>query len=252
LIVVDDGSTDGSIEKLKILKERYEFVLIIQNNKGLSKTLTDTIKNYTNGKYISICASDDYWHPEKIESQVVYMQKNQQYPMCFSKCYYVDESSELCSNRSLYSSESVYRSGNIFDDLLLLKYHLPVSYMYTREILEEINFFPDNIYCEDYYMNLKISENYQIGYIDRYLLYYRFQQNSPEKALKIIESQRQILENYNSHNLYKKSINQWRIRAVYNLSNYPQYKKYCFEILKKVRPSVDSRYWKGLVKLLVK
>ena len=75
-IVVDDGSKDGSQELLKEKQNYYGYELYLQENKGLSATLTDMIKNYGKGKYVACCASDDAWLPDKIKIQVEYMEEH--------------------------------------------------------------------------------------------------------------------------------------------------------------------------------
>ena len=157
LIVVDDGSTDKSVEILSRLKSKYVFTLICQKNMGLSATLTHVIKNIAKGEYISICASDDLWVDRKIQTQVEFMVKDFELQMCYSKCYYIDRNSIVIKNKKFYKEEILYRGGYLFKDIFLLKYHPPVSYMFTRKILEELNFFPSDIYCEDFYMNLKTT-----------------------------------------------------------------------------------------------
>ena len=61
LTVIDDGSKDQSFEVLKSLQKKYEFNLIHQENRGISATLNRGIKEFSRGKYISFCASDDFW-----------------------------------------------------------------------------------------------------------------------------------------------------------------------------------------------
>ena len=66
LIVIDDGSTDNSVQILTELASKYDFQLITRANKGLSETLNQGI-TLARGKYIAFCASDDWYHGTKIE-----------------------------------------------------------------------------------------------------------------------------------------------------------------------------------------
>jgi len=247
LIVVDDGSTDKSIEILSSLKSKYGFSLICQKNKGLSATLTDVIKNIAKGEYISMCASDDLWVDSKIQTQVAFMAKDFELQMCYSKCYYIDKNSVVIKNKKFYREEKLYRSGYLFEDLFLLKYHPPVSYMFTRKILEELNFFTRDIYCEDFYMNLKISENHKIGFIDKYLMYYRFEVNTKEKEKKIIDSQKKIIDHYKDNGLYNKSVMQWKLRSLVILSSYPEFREEYLKLLFDIKFSFDFKFWKSML-----
>ncbi|WP_156120051.1 glycosyltransferase family 2 protein, partial [Aeromonas finlandensis] len=55
LIVVNDGSSDASHEVITKLRKGNEFLYVNQDNKGLSKTLKESLK-LCHGKYIAIVA----------------------------------------------------------------------------------------------------------------------------------------------------------------------------------------------------
>lgn len=71
LIIVDDGSTDGSGEILQSYAERYDQVKVYFNtaNLGYVKNFEKAI-SLSNGKYIALSDHDDIWYPEKISKQV--------------------------------------------------------------------------------------------------------------------------------------------------------------------------------------
>jgi alpha-1,3-rhamnosyltransferase len=183
LIVIDDGSSDNSVQILKKMQNKYFFRLITQENKGLSKTLNDAIINYSNGKYISICASDDLWVKDKLKIQVNYMEKNPECLMCFGKTYSIDKDSKV-----LKKSERIdkrLKGGDIFIRILTFRQHMPVNTMIRRKAFDIVGYYREDLVAEDYYMNLKISEVSPIGFIDKYLSYYRFD-NSKKRIKKFI------------------------------------------------------------------
>ncbi len=67
VIVVDDGSTDNTIEILKDFQNKYSTIKIFLNDTNLGY-----VKNFekgaslATGQYIALCDQDDYWHPEKL------------------------------------------------------------------------------------------------------------------------------------------------------------------------------------------
>lgn len=76
-ILIDDGSTDGSLEVLKEYKIKDPRVLIIQNdvNLGLAASLNKGIQ-IAKGKYIARIDADDICLPERFEKQVRFLEQN--------------------------------------------------------------------------------------------------------------------------------------------------------------------------------
>lgn len=78
VIVINDGSTDRSKEKVLEYKQKYPELpihLLDQENGGVSKARNVGLKKAT-GKYIALLDSDDIWLPDKIKRQVEILEKN--------------------------------------------------------------------------------------------------------------------------------------------------------------------------------
>jgi len=74
-IVVDDGSTDNSLEVLKQLSAAdSRLTIITKSNSGCEASRNEGLKK-TSGKYISFVDSDDKWSNKKIENQLATMNK---------------------------------------------------------------------------------------------------------------------------------------------------------------------------------
>ena len=72
VIFVDDGSTDDSVLIAKSFLEKVK--VIVQDHKGVNAARNLGI-SHAMGKYIAFCDSDDVWLPDKIEQQLVYLEK---------------------------------------------------------------------------------------------------------------------------------------------------------------------------------
>lgn len=70
IVVVDDGSTDDTRDRLAPYMDRIRY--IHQNNQGLSAARNTGIRA-AKGELIALLDSDDLWHPRKLEIQVAYM-----------------------------------------------------------------------------------------------------------------------------------------------------------------------------------
>ena len=58
LLVIDDGSTDDSVERIRRLQERYSFDFRVQQNQGLTNTLNGAVAR-SQGPLVVPFGSDD-------------------------------------------------------------------------------------------------------------------------------------------------------------------------------------------------
>ena len=81
-IIIDDGSTDKSLEIIKkYMKTDKRIVLISRKNKGLPYSLNEGIR-LSKGKYIARMDADDISLPARLEEQVTFMKKNIDIGVC--------------------------------------------------------------------------------------------------------------------------------------------------------------------------
>lgn len=260
LIIIDDGSSDGSIEKILQMKacceKRFKrFEVRSRTNKGVSSTLNEGLE-WCEGTFISLLASDDYYQEKKIINQVNFLAKNTDFHFVVSDAYVVNDLDEILelqtSKYNLALKEEI-----TFDDIFIFKTHLPITGLYTTELLKEkLNGFDPNVTAEDYEIYLKIAQLTKIGIMHEELYYYR----SPEAIggdrqrmpirLDVSESHLMIIKKYADHPLYYKALQEWNFRRFIFFSSYKSTKIYAlsgmFGSLNKV---VKPQFLKSLFKL---
>jgi len=248
-IVVDDGSKDGSQELLKRKQGFYGYELFLQENKGLSATLTDMIKNHAQGKYIACCASDDKWLPHKLETQVLFMESNPNYAMCFGDSLIMDEKSAIvgrCDNR-------FFKSGHVFNDILLQKFHPPVNCMIRSDVIKKIGYYPEGVIAEDFYMNCRVAQHYELGYINEDLSVYREapieKKRDPYNLLKSHES---TINLFSENIIFPKAFSYQMKRTALGLAAFKKYKLIAFGYLfrSKIRYTTFLDYLQFLYRFL--
>lgn len=84
IIVVNDGSTDGSGEILQQLSKSIENLVVVQqSNTGLAMARNVGI-THSQADFIALLDVDDYWSPIKLENQVRYLVNNPEKHAVFS------------------------------------------------------------------------------------------------------------------------------------------------------------------------
>jgi len=255
LTVIDDGSIDGSREILEQLQEKHGFNLVLQENIGLTSTLNKGIQNCAQGKYISFCASDDYWALDKLEKQVAFMEKNPEFPVCFGKTFMIDLNGEIIPYLTETANKSL-KGGDIFKEIIFQEIHPPVNALFRKWIFEEVGYYK-NTWADDFYMDLKISEKYPFGFIDDYLNYYR---RSPEaenvkaKMLnqKTLYSHLDSINEYKHSMYHKKAIKLWYLRCFYWYLPYKSTKKLAFKgMIRNLDQLTSFNFLKAIFKFIV-
>lgn len=76
VLIIDDGSTDNSIEIIKNRKEQDRIRLFHQENAGPSKARNKGIAE-ARGKYIAFLDADDYWLPDFLKKTVSFLKSHE-------------------------------------------------------------------------------------------------------------------------------------------------------------------------------
>ena len=80
VIIVDDGSTDNSVEIIKNRPEQTQIILLQQENSGPAKARNKGIAK-ARGRYLAFLDADDYWLPEFLHETYTFLENN---PTCIA------------------------------------------------------------------------------------------------------------------------------------------------------------------------
>lgn len=94
LILLDDGSSDGAIERLPFLNDPRIIVICDGTNRGLSFRLNQAAA-MAKGKYFARMDHDDISHPDRFARQVAFLEKNPTVDLLSSRCLTMNEQGRL-------------------------------------------------------------------------------------------------------------------------------------------------------------
>lgn len=90
LIIIDDGSTDNSVEVIKEFSDKRIKLFENITNQGIVYSRNRAVEN-SKGKYIAILDSDDIAYPTRIEKQLNFMESNPDFAMTGTWFDIIDE-----------------------------------------------------------------------------------------------------------------------------------------------------------------
>lgn len=89
LIVVDDGSTDESVERCRQFRDP-RLCLISQENRGLAGARNTGIR-HARGRYVALLDADDRWHPHKLALHIAHLEQRPKVGVSYSQSALMDD-----------------------------------------------------------------------------------------------------------------------------------------------------------------
>lgn len=181
LILVDDGSTDGSFQVMDQYRQNYsDKIFIIKNKRNKGVVYSRNIgAEYSSGRYLSFLDSDDFWEKEKLEKQMDFMKKYN-FLVCSTGTNVIIEKGITERRRSIadsYHNDFRDKDSHFLEHRDLLENKLPLisSLLISRKVFFKIGCFevcgPYN--AEDLHLLLKLSMIYKLGFLREKLCTYR-------------------------------------------------------------------------------
>lgn len=162
-IVVDDGSTDGTVAVVKEYGEKVK--LVCQENSERSAARNAGVRESC-GEYISFLDADDYISPEKIALQLEYLATHPEYEVVYSdSCYFVDNGSRNFNHPTRRTPV-----GDVVPELIYQNSITVNSPLMTRQAFDRCSGFdPELTHYEDWDFLLRLAlSGARFGHVDAY------------------------------------------------------------------------------------
>lgn len=156
LLVVDDGSTDDSVERIRRLQALHGFDFRVQQNQGLTRTLNDCSAR-AQGVLIVPFGSDDIMLPDRIAIQVAHMVAHPEVGICAGNIELMHADGTPYPDKRQNRDVPFRRLD--FDDMFMERKPYPPAptLMIRRDALEQVGGFDPSIRLEDLYIELKVT-----------------------------------------------------------------------------------------------
>lgn len=172
VIVVDDGSTDDTRERLARFQGRIQYIL--QENKGPSVARNTGIQA-ARGDYIAFLDSDDLWHPEKLAIQIRQFELSPELKLLATD-HRVFDGSEVgrIDWAEVNCADGIRTRPVTFDELVVGARFGPSGVLARRACFDEVGLFDDGLRgTEDLDMWIRIAQRFPVAKLELPLWLYR-------------------------------------------------------------------------------
>lgn len=171
LVIGDDHSTDGTLERCRQWQHEYPGQIVLLENERNTGLLPNFIRTYNRcrGEYVAICEGDDYWiDRSKLQRQADFLDSHREYSMCVHRVvnYYEGDGSMSLSNGR-------QKADNDILDLARCNFVTNVSVMFRRANIAELPGWMAEVATYDYAMHLLNAQKGRIWYMNRCMAVYR-------------------------------------------------------------------------------
>lgn len=163
VLVVDDGSTDGTEA---LVREWYpQARYLAQSNRGVSAARNHGVQA-ANGNWLAFLDSDDEWVADKLRHQLMAIAASPEHRICHTDEIWMRRGRRVNPRRRHEKA-----GGWIFERCLPICAMSPSSVLLHRSVLDDVGLFDESMpACEDYDLWLRTCSRYPVLFLREYLV----------------------------------------------------------------------------------
>lgn len=201
IVIVDDGSSDGSLDIAESYALKYPSIINVfahsgHRNLGISATANLAVQKST-GEYWAWLASDDLFYPDKTERQVAFLESHPEIGWVYGVARYVDENDNVLPG---LFGEDITRATSPIEKQIAANRVPAMTALARRDCFEEVGGLTEGLLYSDWEFWIRMAARYQMGFIKRPMVDYRVHSSNTsigiedeqniKRALEVIESLR--------------------------------------------------------------
>ena len=181
LLVINDGSTDSSLNILESFSDERLNVINNDKNRGIIYTLNRGLKE-AKGRYLARMDADDISNPERLALQVEYLENNPHVALVGGYADVIDQNSNKFDAITVPLSH-----GDIVQNIFSSCCFIHPSVMFRTSIVQSLGGYdPTALHAEDYDLWLRLIQHYQAANLPVPLIQYRIHSSQiSQKKLKL-------------------------------------------------------------------
>ena len=189
IIVVDDGSTDGTQALVAAYEESVRYVY--QPNQGASAARNAALSR-ASGEFIAYLDADDLWRPDKLSRQVEFLDAHSTCGFVHTEVSVIDEQDTVLHTCFNQDTKRPIPQGQCVRDLLLRSHIQTLTVVERRTAFDDAGKFDPRLpIAQDYLHWIGVGlQGYGVGYLPEPLGQYRW------RAGSLMSSQRRLLGDF--------------------------------------------------------
>ncbi|MFZ2976073.1 MAG: glycosyltransferase family 2 protein [Candidatus Moraniibacteriota bacterium] len=220
-IVMDGGSTDGTVEILKKYSDRI--IWKSEKDRGQSDAINKGLKIAT-GDIVAYLNSDDTYEPKALQKVADYFSRNPNSKWAYGKCKIINANDQEIRKPITWYKNFLLKKYS-YSKLLCENFISQPAVFWKREIHSELGFFNESEhFCMDYEFWLRIGRKYPAGVINDYLANFRYYSNSKSGSVnkKQFQDELRLAKKFGAGYpllIFLHKINYYKITGIYRILN---------------------------------
>lgn len=206
IVIVDDCSTDRSVDVIRSFHDPRIKLEVLPRNSGMNVAVERCMQLGT-GKYVANLSSDDLWEPTKLEKQVAFLEQHPEYDAVFTQVQAVGENGQPLGSAEYVSPfDFTNRSPEqwLWRFFYLGNCLCNPSVMIRREVYEAFGYQDKRLVSlSDFELWVKLSFQHRFWILNEELTLFRIRDNgmnlsaiNPGNMRRLMFEYKQILNHY--------------------------------------------------------